>query len=102
MDLKPGNRLRSAVCTAEVVVVRAADTPVDLRFGGHPAAAAGTEPAGGVTADPALTGELRLGARYFDAETGIEVLVTKTGTSMPTVGDRPLIRRDPKSLPASD
>lgn len=36
MNVKPGMRLRSAVCETEVVVVRAGDADVDLRCGGHP------------------------------------------------------------------
>ena len=36
MQLKPGMRLRSVVCTSEVVVVRAPATAVDLACGGAP------------------------------------------------------------------
>src|SRR3989344_4411316 len=36
MDLKPGSRWKSAVCDAELVVVRAPKSPVSLECGGHP------------------------------------------------------------------
>ena len=36
MELKPGQRLASAVCDTEVVVVKAPAADVDLRCGGHP------------------------------------------------------------------
>lgn len=101
MEMKPGARLRSAACGAEVVVVRAPAGAVDLCFGGHPALPA-TAPAGDLEPLPDRAGELRMGARYTDAETGVEVLVTKPGTSLLSIGDRLLERRDPKALPASD
>jgi len=36
MELKPGTRLRSQTCSAEVIVVRPPDRAVDLRCGGAP------------------------------------------------------------------
>ena len=35
-DVTAGQRLHSAVCATEVIVVRAPDAPVDLSCGGHP------------------------------------------------------------------
>jgi len=36
MELKTGERLRSATDTTEVIVVRAPSEAIDLRCGGHP------------------------------------------------------------------
>ena len=41
MDLKPGSRWKSAVCAAEVIVVRATKAPAELACGGHPMTATG-------------------------------------------------------------
>jgi hypothetical protein len=101
VTLGPGTRLRSAVCGAEVVVVRPPSSPVELTCGGEPmlpldgAPSPAGAPAGG--GDGAL-----LGKRYEDAETGLEVLCTKGGSGSLAVGDRPLVIKGAKPLPASD
>ncbi|HTC81044.1 MAG TPA: hypothetical protein VK848_05885, partial [Acidimicrobiia bacterium] len=43
MDLKPGTRLRSQTCSAEVIVVRPPGRAVDLRCGGAPMIPVGGE-----------------------------------------------------------
>ena len=76
-ELKVGARLRSAACTAEVVVVKAPIGPVDLRCGGHAMAedaVAGTE-----ALDSAEAGGTVLGKRYTDDESGVELLAVKAG-----------------------
>jgi hypothetical protein len=100
VDVKPGARLRSAVSTAEVVVVRAPKTAVELCCGGAPmvvpdgvVAAAGTDVQGPATL---------LGKRYVDEETTLELLCTKTGAGLLTVDGRELALKGAKTLPSSD
>ncbi len=101
-DLKAGARLRSAVCSTEVIIVRPPSEPIDLRCGGEsmvelsaPAAA------GGGPAAPFDTGTL-LGKRYVHEDTGLEVLCTKAGPGALSAGDQLLPVKDAKPLPSSD
>jgi hypothetical protein len=101
VQLKPGARLRSAVCDGELVVVRAPADDVDLQFGGVPVT--------DVRADldrqaprPDRVGDTPIGKRYHDVARGVEVLVTRAGQTLLSIGDDLLARRDPKKLPASD
>lgn len=102
MELKPGSRWRSAVCTAEAVVVRPPKTPSTLECGGHPMGAlAGPRPEGLIAAAD-LSGGVAVGKRYFDEETGLEVLASKPGTGTLALNGRPLQLREAKALPSSD
>lgn len=103
MLVKPGLRLRSAVCGAEVIIVRTAAAELDLRCGGQPmlpfdapAAAAAEESA--IT--PGLDGGVLLGKRYGGDD--LEILCTKPGLGSLSIGDEPLPVLEPKKLPSSD
>jgi hypothetical protein len=101
MELKPGTRLRSQVCSTEVIVVKAPDGDVDLACGGAtmiPFDAA----AGAGALDEAHGGGTLLGKRYADETTGIEVLCTKAGQGALSLGSTPLPVKDAKPLPSSD
>jgi hypothetical protein len=107
-DLRPGSRWRSAVCEAEVIVVRPPAGPVLLCIGGVPALAgspprpAGSQRAAGpASADRPALGT-RLGSRYLDETSGLEMLCTRSGAGTITVGGRPTTRMAPRQLPASD
>jgi hypothetical protein len=103
MDLKPGSRWKSAVCTAEVVVVRAPNAPVTLACGGAAMLPAAAErPANAPPVDPKHAGGCLVGKRYADAETGLEALCAKAGAGSLAVGGRALTVKDPKKLPSSD
>ncbi len=102
MQLRPGLRLESATCDAQVVVVKAPkDAPdVDLRCGGEPLRAHGT---GGDRLPISAAGDATLlGKRYADEELGLEVLCTQAGDGSLTVGDTPLLVKGAKPLPSSD
>ena len=100
MELKPGARLESATCDAQVVVVKAPGGEVDVRCGGEPMRELGT---GGdrapitTRASPTL-----LGKRYADEELGLELLCTQAGDGSLSVGDTPLLVKGAKPLPSSD
>jgi hypothetical protein len=101
MPLKVGSRLKSNVCTTEVMVVRAPVDDVVLTCGGSPMAAPGEE----VTAhsiDPDHVGGAQLGKRYANEQLGLEVLVTKPGDGTLCVNGDVLELKGAKGLPASD
>lgn len=106
MEIKAGTRLRSAVCDAEVIVVKAPGGDVDLRAGGQPMVAIDAErPAGGAGAAGPEAGFDKgtlLGKRYTDDAGTLEILCTKAGPSSLSVGDAPLGVKEAKPLPSSD
>ena len=85
-QLKVGSRLRSAVCTTEVIVI---------------AAPGGAPQAGGTVAADAAGGTA-LGKRYVTAAGDLELLCTKAGQGSLGVGTTPLVLKEAKPLPSSD
>ena len=102
MDLKPGSRWKSAVCAAEVIVVRATKAPAELACGGHPMTATGAAPPAGATLSADHSGGVQVGKRYVDAETGVELLCNKAGLGSLTLDGRPMTLKEAKALPSSD
>jgi hypothetical protein len=102
MELRPGQRLHSAVCDAQVIVVRAPSTAVEVGCGGAPLLAEGQEPDGTAELDPALGDGPLLGKRYADDDLGLELLCTRPGKGALTVNGRPLAMKSAKPLPSSD
>ena len=105
-QLKPGDRLRSRVCTTEVIIVKVGGGEAALACGGHPMAN-GAESAGGP--QMSLAGEASagsqgtlLGKRYADDGLGLELLCVKGGSGELTVNGRPLLLMQARPLPASD
>jgi hypothetical protein len=72
-DITVGQRLRSAVCDTEVIVLRVPEAPVELSCGGSPMTA-DSGPAG--SPRPGAEGGTLLGKRYVDEKTGLEMLCT--------------------------
>ncbi|WP_207935916.1 hypothetical protein [Actinomadura sp. KC216] len=102
MILSIGSRLRSAVCDAEVVVVRASGEEVDLRCGGRPMIAIDATAEPGAAPEPGFAEGVLLGKRYVDAAGRFELLCTKAGTGSLAEADEPLGTKDAKPLPSSD
>jgi hypothetical protein len=102
MELKPGSRWRSAVCEAEIVVVRAPKAPVVLECGGHPMAPIAAPAPPRAPLDPAHAGGALLGKRYADESLGLEILCSKAGAGSFAVNGAPLSVKDAKKLPSSD
>ncbi len=102
MDIKPGSRWKSAVCTAELVVVRPPKTAGELQCGGVAVRpqADDAAPSGSPSADHA-NGVL-IGKRYVDEDSGIEVLGAKAGAGSLSFDGRAMPMKDAKPLPASD
>lgn len=101
MNIKPGSRWKSAVCTVEVVVVRPPKADGVLACGGAAMGPLDAAPAGGAV-DPAFAGGVMVGKRYTDADSGIEVLGTKHGAGSLSFDGRVLTLKEAKPLPASD
>lgn len=99
--IKSGTRLKSQVCDTQVIVVKTADSLDDLRAGGAPMVPLDGEAAGGTTLDPDFSAGAVMGKRYVD-EAGAEVLVTKAGAGILSIGTVPLTIKEAKPLPASD
>jgi len=102
VEAKVGTRLKSAVCTTEVIVVRSPGGDIDLRCGGHAMLAQGQTAADGAAPDEAFAGGSAMGKRYSDDGVGLEVLVTKAGAGSLSIGDTLLPLKDAKALPSSD
>ena len=102
MQLKPGARLRSQVCTTEVIVIRPPAGDVDLRCGGEPMVDVGAEISGNGLSAVRLSAGTLLGKRYTTAANGFELLATKAGAGTLSVGDEPLVLQAPKQLPPTD
>lgn len=100
--LKPGARVLSAVCTTELIVVRAPDVGVELTIGGAPPlldAAAADRSAGPLAGHG---GGCDLGKRYVDAAQTLELLCTKRGDGVPALDGEVLELKQAKPLPSSD
>ncbi|HZZ89381.1 MAG TPA: hypothetical protein VFE13_13715 [Caulobacteraceae bacterium] len=102
MELKPGSRWKSAVCDAEVVVVRASKAPVSLECGGHPMVAHTADKPAGLDISADHAGGTQPGKRFADDVSGVELLCTKGGKGSLSVDGRPIGAKEAKKLPASD
>jgi hypothetical protein len=102
MKLRPGQKLHSAVCDAQVVVVKAPAGEVELGCGGAPLLDDGQEADGAAALDASLGEGPLLGKRYADEELGLELLCTRAGTGALTVDGRALLIKGAKPLPSSD
>lgn len=101
MELKPGSRWKSAPCSTEVVVVRAPKGAVVLECGGHPMQSGPVE-ASEAALSPDFSGGTLIGKRYFDTESGLEVLGAKGGAGSLSANGRPMQVKEAKALPSSD
>lgn len=102
MKIKPGSRLYSAVCTTELIAVKAPTDDVELTIGGAAAAdtAADRDIARGAAAG--FDGGAAMGKRYVNAAGTLELLCTKAGKGVPALAGELLQLKDAKPLPASD
>ncbi|TWH17038.1 hypothetical protein L618_000200001190 [Rhodococcus rhodochrous J45] len=94
--MKVGERLKSPVCGAEVVVVRIDGTVTGpLLCGGEPMSADAAPAAGAATGQGLL-----IGKRYEGG--GVEVLCVRPGTGPLAIGDAVLAEKQARPLPSSD
>ena len=98
--LKPGLRLKSAVCAGEAMIVKAID--VELTCGGVPMVAIDEEMPSGVEADADHMYDCLIGKRYVNAEETLEVLCVKGGEGSFGYDGQMLMGKETKKLPSSD
>lgn len=101
MQLRPGMKLFSTVCDAQVVVVKAPSDDVEVACGGAPMVVDDPGSASG-SPDVSLGEGPALGKRYADEDRGVEVLCSRPGTGALTVDGKPLLLKGAKPLPSSD
>ncbi len=100
--LRPGLRLKSAVCTTEVMVVAAPEAEIEITCGGAPLVALGEATQSSVKIAESAAGGTLLGKRYVDTAGGLEILCTKPGKGSLAAGGALLVLKGAKPLPSSD
>ncbi|WP_216693499.1 hypothetical protein [Dietzia psychralcaliphila] len=100
--LKTGARLKSQVCTTQVIVVRAGDADVTLQCGGHPMLEMSDTPAEGLAPSADFSDGTAIGKRYVDADGSVEILATKAGSGSLAIDGTSLALKTAKPLPSSD
>ncbi len=101
MELKPGTRLRSAVGSAEVVVIRAPGGDIAVTIGGVPVVGLDDEP-GSAEIQAGSEGSTLLGKRYVNGDQTIELLCSKPGDGALAIDGVLLELKEAKPLPSSD
>jgi hypothetical protein len=99
---KPGARLRSAVCTTEVVIIAAPAGDIALSCGGAPLLAEGETVATGTALDGAVAQGTLLGKRYTNDSGKLELLCVKPGAGSLAADGVLLVVKGAKPLPSSD
>jgi hypothetical protein len=102
LTLKAGARLRSAVSDVQIMVLRAPAGPLDVRCHGVAMLPVADAPGADTAADEAFAGECLTGKRYVDEAETIEVLCTKGGAGLLSLGAVALAIKQAKQLPSSD
>jgi hypothetical protein len=96
--MKPGTKLKSAVCDVEVMIIRAGEGTIEC--GGVAMAETKPDTLSPLNDDHAK-GTL-VGKRYVDANGTLEVLCAKAGKGSLSIDGTPLVIKEAKPLPASD
>jgi len=99
-QLRPGQKMKSAVCTAEVMIIKAPGSG-RLTCGGVDMLGPKEESAG-AAADPASLTGCEIGKRYVNADQTLEVLCVKAGSGGLACDGTALSLKDAKKLPSSD
>ncbi len=101
-ELKAGVRLKSVVCTTEIVVVRAPNLwGVEVLSGGEPMVELAAKAPSRMAMSDDGPGTL-LGKRYVDDDLEFEVLCTKGGEGTLEVKGRAMRIKAAEPLPSSD
>jgi hypothetical protein len=100
--IKPGLRLKSAVCSTEIMIIRAPPLPAHICCGGVEMLGTTEQPAPGVQLDPAQAHGSLIGKRYVDAQDRVEILCTQGGAGSLMLDGLPMLVKQAKALPSSD
>ena len=96
--MKPGTKLKSAVCDTEVMVIRAGAGTIAC--GGAPMGDA--RPAERLPIDQDFAAGTKIGKRYVDPAGVVELLCVKAGQGSLSFNAVALQPKDAKPLPSSD
>jgi hypothetical protein len=96
--MKPGTKLKSAVCDTEVMVIRGGEGTIEC--GGAPMVDA--KPAAPGEINPEFAHGTKIGKRYVDQDGAVELLRVKAGRGSLSLGGAALHVKDAKPLPSSD
>jgi hypothetical protein len=99
-QLKPGLKLKSVVCDAEVMIIKTAGSET-LTCGGAAMLAPG-EAADSAAADSAQMDGCQIGKRYVNGDDTLEVLCVKAGQGTLAASGQSLTVKGAKKLPSSD
>ncbi len=101
-ELKAGARIKSVVCSAEVMVIAAPKDSVEILCGGAPMIDLSADASGGASLDESKADGVALGKRYVSEAGDLELLCTKPGQGTLSVGGEDLKVKGAKPLPSSD
>jgi hypothetical protein len=102
--LSAGSRLKSQVCTTQIIVIKAPGSDVELTCGGRKMVDINLDvsaDSGQSVAAPFDLGS-ELGKRYVTPDGAVELLVTQAGSGSLAVDETPLEFKAARLLPASD
>lgn len=99
-DVKPGLRLKSAVCGGQAMVVKAID--VTITCGGVPMVAMDAQADDSTQADPEHMYKCLMGKRYINKDETLELLCVKAGEGSFGINGQMLMGKESKKLPSSD
>jgi hypothetical protein len=100
--LKAGTRLKSAVCSSELMIVVAPAGDTTLTCGGAPVIELSADAPAGAEIDTDHKQGTQMGKRYTNEAGDIEVLCTKPGEGGLALDGTPLEIKGAKPLPSSD
>lgn len=98
--LSTGQRLKSGVCTTEIMVITAPQADLDLTCGGAPMSAKPDE--SNASLDPAFAEGTTIGKRYVNTDGKLEILCVKPGQGTLAIAGDKLKLKDSKKLPKTD
>ena len=99
-SLATGQRLKSAVCNTEIMVISAPDGDLELTCGGVPMGEDGSNDSGSV--DPNFANGTTIGKRYVNEDGDLELLCVKPGDGSLAVDGAELKIKESKKLPKTD
>ncbi len=100
--LKAGTRLKSAVCTTELMIVAAPKEEVEITCGGAELVGMGDDSPSGASISEDAKGGTQIGKRYVNEAGDLEILCTKPGDGTLACGGTELTIKGAKPLPSSD
>lgn len=97
--MKPGSKLKSAVCDTEIMVIKGSGD-IAVECGGAPMVDVAPATRGPINPDYAEG--TKTGKRYVDEAGAVELLCVKAGQGSLSIAGVKLNTKDAKPLPASD